>query len=195
MTDSQDKPVPNKRPWDKHDGRVHPEALTGVTRRARAVANEVRRTHPLVHESYLPEFVPTTEQRVTVQVMMACGMKRPDIARVIINPHTNLPITIKTMAKHFAYEIKHGLEQSNAMVARSLFQKCLGNSPQSVAACIFWLRSQAGWLAPESIEMNMNDKNPGKQQLVVYVPDNGRRAANTDAKAADHDTPNRYVRK
>ncbi|MFG7180688.1 hypothetical protein ACGYQ5_14265 [Burkholderia pseudomallei] len=153
---------------------------------------------PLLHESYLPDFVPTDEQRNTVRVMKLCGMPNLHIAREVFNPHTNEPISITTLKRYFADELRHGKDQANALVANALFKKCLGNSPQAVAACIFWLRSQAGWLAPESIDMNMTgEKSSGKQQLVVYVPDNGRRAANTGATktgASDAKTT-RFVRK
>lgn len=148
---------------------------------------------PPLHKSYLPDFSPTDEQRNTVRVMAACGMPRLQIAREVFDPNTNEPISITTLKRYFDAELRHGKAQANAMVANALFRKCLGNSPQAVAGCIFWLRSQAGWLAPESIEMNMNEKNPGKQQLVVYVPDNGRRAANT--QGASDDKATRYVRK
>lgn len=151
---------------------------------------------PALHDSYLPEFKPTDEQRNTVRVMKLCGMPNLNIAREVFNPHTNEPISITTLKRYFSDELKHGKEQANAAVANSLFKKCLGNSPQAVAACIFWLRSQAGWLAPESLDVNMTGdaKNPGKQQLVVYVPDNGRRAANSTKGASDAKAT-RFVRK
>lgn len=147
---------------------------------------------PQLHKSYIPDFEPSEEQRITVRVMKTCGMGNAEIARQVFDPHSNEPISLTTLKRYFAAELRNGKEQANAMVAKSLFQKCLGNSPQAVAACIFWLRSQGGWLAPESIEITGDGKSAGKQQLVVYVPDNGRKAANTQGGG---NGASRFVRK
>ncbi|KVU15677.1 hypothetical protein WK62_27765 [Burkholderia ubonensis] len=143
---------------------------------------ERKRTHPRITQGQLVPFEPTHDQRMTVRIMAACGMKIDMIVQQVTNPDTGLAIDAKTLRKYFAKDLKDGREVANAMVAQSLFKKAIGNSPQAVTACIFWLRSQAGWLAPDSIEISGKDGKPltgaERQQLVVYLPDNGRDAAN-----------------
>ncbi|RBB38896.1 hypothetical protein DPV79_16070 [Burkholderia reimsis] len=143
-----------------------------------------KRTHPRIKQGQLEPFEPTHDQRMTVRVMSACGMKPEVIVQHIVNPDTGLPVTVKTLRKYCSKELKDGREVANAMVAQSLFKKAIGNTPQAVQACIFWLRSQAGWLAPDSIEISGKDGKPltggERQNLVVYLPDNGRDAANAN---------------
>jgi hypothetical protein len=146
---------------------------------------------PLLHHSYLPEFVPNEEQKITVRVMMACGMPVTEIARAVFDPHTNEPISVTTLKKYFSMEMKYGKEQANCAVAKSLFQKALGNSPQAVQACIFWLRSQAGWLAADGEDGKDGKRSDVAKQLVVYLPDNGRKASNS-GKADGNGTPTKF---
>ena len=151
---------------------------------------------PFLHDSYLPDFKPDDEQRITVRVMQACGMPLTEIARAVFNPHTNEPISVTTLKKYFSMELKYGKEQANSQVARSLFQKAMGNSPQAVAACIFWLRSQAGWLSGADDGMSDPKKGDGtRQQLVVYLPDNGRKASNSGSKGEGDGKATRFVRR
>lgn len=99
-----------------------------------------------------PPFVPTQEQRIVVRVMCACGMPQPIIARQTINPETGRGIDLKTLRKAFREELDDAKPVANAMVAQSLFKKATGSGAQSVAAAIFWLKTQAGWREPHSLD-------------------------------------------
>lgn len=85
-----------------------------------------------------PPHMPTKEGRTLVQVMSATGFPQPQIAE-------QLGIDAKTLRKHYREELSNGKVSANAMIARSLFRKATGDGPQSVAAAIFWLKTQAGW--------------------------------------------------
>lgn len=121
-------------------------------------------------------FEPTEEDRIKVQVLAACGMPQAEIAKMIRNPHTCRNIDLKTLRAHFRAELKDGKTIANAKVAESLFRKATGNSPQAVAAAIFWLRTQANWKAVDAVEVGGPDGKPleKQSQVVVYLPDNGR---------------------
>lgn len=59
-----------------------------------------------------------------------------------------LSMSIMTLRKHFAEELQHGTEKSNAKVGGFLFQKATGQRGDdhgAVTAAIFWLKARAGW--------------------------------------------------
>lgn len=90
-------------------------------------------------------FTPTDEQRLTVGIMAACGMPHELICERILNPQTGARIDPKTLRRAFRKELDEGTSSANAMVAQALFKKATGNTPQSVTAAIFWLKTRAGW--------------------------------------------------
>lgn len=95
-----------------------------------------------------PPFKPTEKQITIVQTMAACGAPFASIAAKIINPQTKKPITEKTMSKWFHAELAAAKADTNARVAKSLFQKATGTGPAAVTAAIFWLKTQARWKEP-----------------------------------------------
>lgn len=99
-----------------------------------------------------PAYEPTPEARRTVKGMAAVGVPAEDIARV-------LDVDPKTLRKHFRRELDTGSVEANARVAQSLFQKAIGNTPQSTIAAIFWLKTRAGWVEKPAAEA------PGKKEL------------------------------
>jgi hypothetical protein len=104
-----------------------------------------------------PPFTPTDDQRELVRVMTASGFPQPEIA-------TKIGIDPKTLRKHFRAEIKTGKQTANAMVAQSLFNKAIGTGHQSVAAAIFWLKTQARWR-----EAHLNEGEPLPQPKLKLV--------------------------
>jgi hypothetical protein len=86
-------------------------------------------------------FVPTPDQRKQVDAMAGYGVPEDAIAKVIgIDPHT--------LRKHFRHELDTAHVRANSAVAQSLYQKAVGNGPQAVTACIFWLKTRARWKEP-----------------------------------------------
>jgi hypothetical protein len=81
-------------------------------------------------------FSASDEQRRVVQVMAAAGMPLADIAAAT----TPGGVSLATLRRHFAEQLRHGRAKAEAAVARSLFQQaCKGN----VAACRLWLDRHA----------------------------------------------------
>jgi len=86
-------------------------------------------------------FVPTADQRKQVDAMAGYGVPEDAIAKVI-------GIHAETLRKHFRHELDTAHVRANSAVAQSLYQKAVGNGPQAVTACIFWLKTRARWKEP-----------------------------------------------
>lgn len=97
-------------------------------------------------------FNPTREQRLSVGVMVACGVPQDAICAAVINQQTGQPIDSKTLRKAFRAELNDAKATANGLVAQSLFKKATGSGSQSVTAAIFWLKTQAGW--KETVQLN-----------------------------------------
>lgn len=78
---------------------------------------------------------PSEKERKMVESMAGFGFAENEIARV-------LEITVPTLAKYYRTELDTGHLKANTQVAASLFRKCLGDGPQAVTACIFWLKTR-----------------------------------------------------
>lgn len=108
-------------------------------------------------------FEPTFEDRVTVKILSAFGMEHAEICKHVKNPgkidkatgkplRTPRPISVVTLRRKFRAELDAGLNHAkdlNASVAASLYMKALGSGPAAVTACIFWLKTRAGWTEAE----------------------------------------------
>jgi hypothetical protein len=81
---------------------------------------------------------PEPAGRRQVEAMAAYGVPEADIARV-------LGIDPKTLRKHYRDELDTGSIKANSRIAESLYRKAMGDGPQSVTACIFWLKTRARW--------------------------------------------------
>jgi hypothetical protein len=85
-----------------------------------------------------PAHRPDATTRRQVEAMAAYGVPEADIARVIgIDP--------KTVRKYYRDELDTGAIKANSKIAESLYRKAMGEGPQSVTACIFWLKTRAHW--------------------------------------------------
>ncbi len=107
-----------------------------------------------------PIFDPTEEQRLTVAIMAACGVPQALICEKVINASTGKPVDLKTLRRSFRKELDDGQATANSMVAQSLFRKATGNSPQSVTAAIFWLKTRARWKETSVHEVTGPDGAP-----------------------------------
>ncbi len=58
---------------------------------------------------------------------------------------TALGVDPKTLRKHYRDEFDTGHVKANSRIAESLYRKAMGDGPQSVTACIFWLKTRAQW--------------------------------------------------
>ena len=106
---------------------------------------------------------PETAGRRQVEAMAAYGVPEIDIARVIgIDP--------KTLRKHYRDELDTGSIKANSRIAESLYKKAMGDGPQSVTACIFWLKTRAQW-KETMVQEHKGDAGPiVKIERVIVAP-------------------------
>lgn len=88
-----------------------------------------------------PAFEPTKEQRDNVRTLSGLGIPQEDIC-LLVKDKAGKPISVDTLAKYFADEIKAGVTEANAKIAGRLFKSAMeGNT----ACMIFWLKTRARW--------------------------------------------------
>jgi len=81
---------------------------------------------------------PIEMTRRQVKIMAAHGVSEVNIAEAI-------GISAPTLRKYYRDQLNLGFAVANFRIARSLFRAATRDGPQSLAACIFWLRCRAGW--------------------------------------------------
>ena len=79
--------------------------------------------------------LPTTGRRRQVETMSAYGIPHDDIARAI-------GITAPTLRKYYREQLDLGRIKATVQVAGFLFNAAKNGN---VSACIFWLKTRAGW--------------------------------------------------
>lgn len=122
-------------------------------------------------------FVPTDADRKMVLALAGFGAPHEYIASCITNPQTGKQLDEKSLRKYFRVELDAGKGKANTAVAQSLFKHATGSGRSAVTACIFWLKTQAGWKEPaQGIELTGKDGGPVDQRTTV-VDDNQVAAA------------------
>lgn len=96
---------------------------------------------------------PTAESRNMVQLLTGMGGTAEDVGRV-------LGVTARTIHRHYRTELDRGVAVANMNVAQSLYRKAMGNGPQSVAACIFWMKTRGLWRETDRREITGADGGP-----------------------------------
>ena len=91
----------------------------------------------------MPAYKVTSKDQKIVESMSGFGFTEQNIADL-------LEIDRKTLRKYFRRELDTGHIKANSQVAQSLFRKALGDGPQAVTACIFWMKTRCGWKEPTS---------------------------------------------
>lgn len=87
-------------------------------------------------------FVPTKDQRTTVEMMAGFGLCHRDICLVVINPNTARPVSEKTLRKKFNHELDVGSIKANAAVVTSLYKNA---TKGDTTAQIWWTKCRMGW--------------------------------------------------
>jgi hypothetical protein len=85
-----------------------------------------------------PAHKPTPELRRQVESMAGFGIPEDDIA-------LSIDISAPTLRKYYRRELDTGHIKANSAVAQSLYKKALADGPAAVTACIFWMKTRAGW--------------------------------------------------
>ncbi|MCP4256748.1 MAG: hypothetical protein GY774_04375 [Planctomycetes bacterium] len=106
-------------------------------------------------------YKPTDADRKRVKDMMANGTTQADAAIV-------MGMAVKTLCKHFEYEITTAGIQANNKVAGWLFKNCENGN---VTAQIFWLKTRARWRETDNLGLTEDDRI----EKVEIVYKNGRK--------------------
>lgn len=92
---------------------------------------------------------PTSETRAQVSALSAYGVRDEDVA-------TYLHISKPTLYKYYHEELKSGRITANAKIAETLYNIALSGNP---SACMFWLKTRAGWREVQKMELAGEVKN------------------------------------
>lgn len=79
-----------------------------------------------------PVFVPTDEQRRTVEAMVGFGIPETDICQLVRQPKTGKPIDEKTLRKHFEVEIATGAVKVKSLVGNMIVNTILGRTQKVI---------------------------------------------------------------
>ena len=93
---------------------------------------------------------PTSESRLAVLEMVACGLEPEDIAYAL----SCSPYEVEL---HYKEELQRGTRLISAEVAREQLKNCRAGDPGSQQ---FWLKHRAGWSAPSKVELTGKNGNP-----------------------------------
>ena len=105
------------------------------------------------------KFIPTGEDRETVERLRACALTNDQIAYV-------LGIDRNTLEKNFAAELKDGKGKIDALVSGKLMQKIKeGNVP----CILFYLKTRCGWR--ETLDINTDLVIPALNKKVLKKTD------------------------
>jgi|ERR1039457_331350 hypothetical protein len=119
------------------------------------------------------KFVPTAAQRATVELHTAFGTLQTDICLFVLNA-SGRPISIPTLEKVFALEIKRGAKSADSKVTAALFKAATGGN---VSAQCFWLKCRARWRETERLEQPIalpdGDSLTAQAQAVIRLVASG----------------------
>lgn len=114
-----------------------------------------------------PQYRPTDDDRKRVSVLAAVGIRQDDIAKVVINPATGAPLSLKTLRKHYGEELADAQANCIMHVHRSLFMAAtdMDRSVRSamVNAARYYLACKAGW--KETVVQQMVGKDEGPIEM------------------------------
>jgi hypothetical protein len=85
-----------------------------------------------------PAYQPNQKDRGIVESLTGFGFTVDHVARLLM-------IDSKTVQKYYRNELDTGHIKANSAVVQSLYSKAIGNGPQAVTACIFWMKVRCGW--------------------------------------------------
>ncbi|MEE8165736.1 MAG: hypothetical protein V3T64_09220 [Myxococcota bacterium] len=99
------------------------------------------------HSGGKKEIVISEETRKQIRALAGYGLRLPEISDF-------LDISVRTLQRRCAKELKTGHLIANSQVAQSLFQQAVGKDgvKRNVVAGIFWMKTRAGWKETQKIE-------------------------------------------
>ena len=91
-----------------------------------------------------PEFVPTEQERKSVEAMAGYGLPQEHIAVLVRDG-----IHLDTLREQFKRELVSGKAKANSKIGQTLFQKAAGGD---VTAMIWWSKTQMKWAETQKLE-------------------------------------------
>lgn len=125
--------------------RARTAELKEIAKRAKENAARAPASEPAHKKGAAHAFEPTKHDRARVEMMSGFGLRADEIALIVVNPHTDLPLDEKTLRRHFARELDVGPVKAHSMVAESLYKKAVGNGHAAVTAAIWFSKCRMGW--------------------------------------------------
>ncbi len=89
-------------------------------------------------------FVPTDEERKTVEQLSGFGLIHENIATLVRDG-----IDAETLKKHFKHELALGKSKSNSEVGKSLFNRAIEGD---TASAIWWSKTQMRWSESKTVK-------------------------------------------
>ena len=93
---------------------------------------------------------PTEITRAQVLALVGFGIRAEEIADY-------LGITRPTLDKYYKKELSTGALRANAAIAETLYKKAKDGD---TTACIFWLKTRAGWRETNKLELAGSEEQP-----------------------------------
>ena len=93
-----------------------------------------------------PAFVPTAQERKSVEAMAGYGLPQEHISVLIRDG-----IHLDTLREHFKRELVSGKAKANSKIGQTLFQKAAGGD---VTAMIWWSKTQMKWSERQPTELD-----------------------------------------
>lgn len=100
-----------------------------------------------------PAHAPSDKLRGIVEGMASVGATHDEIA-------ASVGVTKKTLYLRYRPELDRGIQKGNVRLRRALFNKAVGDGPQSVAAAIFLHKVRLGMRETAGIELTGKDGGP-----------------------------------
>ena len=89
-----------------------------------------------------PPFYPTADNKALVKALAGMKMSEAEIAAVIVNPHTEKPISIETLRKYFKPELEAGWASLKGLIGRRYIESLNAGQVWAIQA---GLRQFYGW--------------------------------------------------
>jgi hypothetical protein len=100
---------------------------------------------------------PTRASRRLIKRMVSAGLTQTSIASIT-------GLSVDSLAKHYRHELDTGLDESIALMERSLYRRGLQGD---TTAALFWLKARAGWRDRDAMNVQVAQVLPagGKPEL------------------------------
>ena len=112
----------------------------------------------------MPKLVNKTEENERMVTQLSgLGLPHEQICSI-------LNISKPSLYKYYQEELIKGKATANAKISENLFKIATGTGREAVAACIFWLKTQARWTEKQVLEIQDGTEQDDKfKQLITDI--------------------------